>query len=92
VKSILGADPTKLDFHNFTHICKIFLQIRLKFLTNLWKNESCQNFTNTCKPNLDFFTSILQKIGSKCLQKNFSYQTILIRSSKYVKWASYKYL
>jgi hypothetical protein len=30
-----GADPTKQIFSNFTHICKIFLQICANFLTNL---------------------------------------------------------
>jgi hypothetical protein len=29
-----GADPTKHDFSDFTHVCKIFLQICVKFLTN----------------------------------------------------------
>jgi hypothetical protein len=33
------------------------------------KNESYQIFLNICKPNLASFTSILQKIGSKWLQK-----------------------
>jgi hypothetical protein len=28
-----GADPTKHDFSNFTQICKIFLQVCVKFLT-----------------------------------------------------------
>jgi hypothetical protein len=38
------------------------------------KNESYQIFMNICKSNLSYFTSILQKIGSKLLQKNLSYQ------------------
>jgi hypothetical protein len=46
---------------------------------------------NICKPNLSYFTIIL-KNGSKWLQKNLSYQAILIKSNKYVKYASYKYL
>jgi hypothetical protein len=29
------------------------------------KNESYQIFTNICKPNLAYFTSIIQKIGAK---------------------------
>jgi hypothetical protein len=32
-----GANPTKHDFANFKHICKIFSQICVKFLANLWK-------------------------------------------------------
>jgi hypothetical protein len=30
-----GVNPTKHKFPNFTHICKIFSQICVKFLTNL---------------------------------------------------------
>jgi hypothetical protein len=56
------------------------------------KNESCQIFLNTCKPNLAYFTSILQKIGTIWLQKYLSYWTILIKSYKYVKWESDKYV
>jgi hypothetical protein len=80
-----GADPTKHNFPNFTHICKIFLKICVKFLTNLWKNEYYLIFRNTSKPNFDYFTSILKKNGSKWLQNNLSYQTILIKSNKNVK-------
>jgi hypothetical protein len=32
-----GPNPTKHDFPNFAHICKIFSQTCVKFLTNLWK-------------------------------------------------------
>jgi hypothetical protein len=48
------------------------------------KNESYQIFTDICKPNLDYFTSVFQNIGSKWLQKILSYQTILIKSNKNV--------
>jgi hypothetical protein len=34
---IPGAHPNKHDFPNFTNICKIFLQICVKFLTTLVK-------------------------------------------------------
>jgi hypothetical protein len=40
-----------------TNMC----EISYKFV----KNESYQIFMNNCKPNLAYFTSILQKIGSK---------------------------
>jgi hypothetical protein len=65
-----GADPTKHDSPNFTHICKIFSQIC----------DSYQFFPNICKPNLASFTSILQKNGSKWFQK-----TLLIKSNKKCK-------
>jgi hypothetical protein len=56
------------------------------------KNESYQFFKNICKPNLACFTSILQKIGSIWLQKYLPYWTILIKSYKYEKGESYKYV
>jgi hypothetical protein len=42
-----------------------------KFSYKFVKNEAYQIFTSICKPNLPYLTSILQKIGSKCLKKNF---------------------
>jgi hypothetical protein len=56
------------------------------------KNESYQNFANICKPNVAYFTSILQNIGPKWLWKNLSYQTTLNKSNENIKCASYIYL
>jgi hypothetical protein len=63
-----------------------------KFSYKFVKTESYQIFMNICKPNLAYFTNILQKIGSKWLQKYLSYKTIFIKSNKNVKCASYKYV
>jgi hypothetical protein len=60
------------------------IQICVKFLTNLRKINPT-NPTNICKPNLAYFTSILQKNWFKTAEKNLSYQTILIKSYKNVK-------
>jgi hypothetical protein len=58
--------PAKHDFSNFTNSCKIFLQIGMcKMSYKFVKNESYLIFRNICKPHLAYFTSILQKIGSK---------------------------
>jgi hypothetical protein len=40
-KTASGPNPTEHNSSNFTHICKIFLQICVKFLTKFVKNESC---------------------------------------------------
>jgi hypothetical protein len=84
-------------FYNLIHICKIFSQICVKFLSNMCKishkfvkNEPCQMFMNICVPNLAYFTSILQKF--KMIVKKLSYQTILIKSYRNVKCPSFKYL
>jgi hypothetical protein len=53
-----GSNPTKTNFPNFTHICKIFLQI-CEISDKLVKNEYYQIFMNVCKPNLAYFESIL---------------------------------
>jgi hypothetical protein len=58
------------------------------------KNESYQFFwifVSLCI-YVAYFTSILKKIGSKWLQNYLSYWTTLIKSYKYVKWVSYKYV
>jgi hypothetical protein len=56
-RCVPGSNPTKHDSPNFTHICKIFSQICVKFHTNLWKTNP---FMNICKLNLAYFTNILQ--------------------------------
>jgi hypothetical protein len=57
------------------------------------KNESYQIFTNICKPNLAYLTTMYSsKNWLKMLSKNLSYQTVLIKSNINVKRASYKYL
>jgi hypothetical protein len=56
------ATWTRSYHTRFTHICKIFLQIGMcKISYKFVKNESYQ------------FLSILQKIGTKLLQKYLSY-------------------
>jgi hypothetical protein len=60
-----GADPSKRNFSNFTHIRKNFMQLSVKISYKFVKNESYQNFANVYKPNLAYFTSIVQKIGTK---------------------------
>jgi hypothetical protein len=78
--------PPLLELQSGSQSCQTqFSQFNTFFLTNMCKtynkcvkNEPYQIFTNLCKPTLAFFTSILQKFGSKWLQKNVSYQTISI--------------
>jgi hypothetical protein len=72
-----------------TNMCKI----SYKFV----RNESCQFFANICKPNLAYFTSILQKIGSKWFQKTCPTKLYYFKVTKNVKCAienicNYKYL
>jgi hypothetical protein len=57
-RQIPGADPAELDFSEFTHICKIFLQICV-ISYKLVKNES-YHFFIICKSDLAYFTSFLQ--------------------------------
>jgi hypothetical protein len=56
------------------------------------KNESYKINMNTSKPIFANFTSILKKLIPKWLQKNLPYKTVLAKSNKNVKCASYKYL
>jgi hypothetical protein len=59
------------------YICMISLPISNKFV----KNESYQFFMNLCKPNVAYFTSILQKNWLKIIEKNLFYQTVLIKTT-----------
>jgi hypothetical protein len=52
-----GADPTKHDFPNFTHICTIFSQICV-ILLQICETRILPNF----KTYLAYYTSILQKL------------------------------
>jgi hypothetical protein len=67
-----GANPTKHDFHNFTHVCKIFLTNMCKNSYKFVKIESYQIFMNICNLKLAYFTSIIQWIGSKWVWKNYA--------------------
>jgi hypothetical protein len=51
-------------------------------------------FTNIYKPNLSYFTYkfFLTNFFLKMIAKNLSYQTIVIKSYKFVKCVSYIYL
>jgi hypothetical protein len=70
------------NFSNKTHLWD--------FLTNMYvKNESYLIFMNLCKPKLAYFTSILQNMGSKWLQKTCRTKLPkLIKSNKNAKCAS----
>jgi hypothetical protein len=72
------------------HICNIFLQIWVNFLTNLPKMNPtiCLNI---CKPSLTYFTSIHKK-WLKMMSKNLSNKTILIKCYKNIKRVCYKFL
>jgi hypothetical protein len=88
-----GNDPTKSNLFNFTHVWKIFLQIFAKFLTNLWKMHPTKFlWIFVSLIHMSYFSSILQKLAQNDCKKYLSYQTILIKSNKNVKCASYKYL
>jgi hypothetical protein len=51
-----GPNPSKHDFPNFTHICKIFSQTGMcKISYKFVKNESYQICINICKLNLALF-------------------------------------
>jgi hypothetical protein len=60
-----GPNPTKRRFSQFYTYLYDFLTNMCKISCKFVKNESYQIFTNICKPDLAYFTSILQKIGSK---------------------------
>jgi hypothetical protein len=64
ITSTPGAYPTKYDFSNFTHICKIFSQTFVKNYKFL-KNISCPNCTNICKSHLVYFTRIPKDLKTK---------------------------
>jgi hypothetical protein len=49
------------------------------------KNESYQIFKNICKLNLACLQVLFNKFAQNECEKNMSYQTMLIKSYKYVK-------
>jgi hypothetical protein len=56
VKYIRGPNPTKHDFPDFTHICKIFLQIAMcKFSYKFMKWEILLIFASIFDPILQVF-------------------------------------
>jgi hypothetical protein len=58
-----GPNPNKHDFPNFTHICKILLQM-YKMSYKVVKNESYQMFTNISRPILEvFFEKLTQNFN-----------------------------
>jgi hypothetical protein len=65
----------------------------LKFLTKICDKWMLPNFFQIfCTPNLPYFTSILQKIGSKWLQKTCPTNLYCPNRNKNVQCTSYKYL
>jgi hypothetical protein len=87
-------------FSKFTRICKIFLQICVKFLTNYWKINCTNICMNICKPNLAYFTSTLQKMAQNDCKKTCPTKLYWIKVTKIVKCmyrlqiciCNYKYL